>query len=338
MKVFVYPWLLLASVFFSPGKVYADCSGGSGIISTVAVSIPQHISRDEIYRSLDSQSRANMAITCTNMPVGATHITVGIKAYGDDSGITSIYRKIFKLGDSGIGYVVIGVDDTHDEKPITTTADRFWGGNARELYTTEIGPDGTINLNAALRLEFYKIGPIKPGRYSQSVAAAIVAPRGSRIPSVIQEFRFTTGMITINAPTCSVDNSTIPVTLGRITTMQLPYVGSTAAETLFNIPLTCEPKASVFMTLEAGRQGAYDLMQGIIELKRGLNERARDGVGVQILDGKTNMPIHLGEKKYYTTTGTGGPVNIPLKARYYRYGDVRAGVANATATFTMSYE
>ncbi|MDX8000253.1 type 1 fimbrial protein [Xenorhabdus sp. Reich] len=338
MKIFVYPWLLLAPVLFISGEVYAYCAGGNGILSTVEVSIPQHMSEGEIFRSLDSQTRADMAITCTNMPTGTTDMIVGIKAYGVDSGLTSLRRKIFKLGDSGLGYVVAGLDDWDREQFVTTAEDYLLGTNAKVLYGAKIAPDGRKNLSVGLRLTFYKIGPIKPGRYSQPVAAAVVALPESEKPYVNQEFPFTTGMITINAPSCSVNNSTIPVTLGRITTAQLPKVGSTAAETGFNIPLTCEPKAKVYMTLQATERGAYNATQGIINLRSGSKDRAKD-VGVQILDGRTNAPIHLDKKIHYATTGMGGTVNIPLKARYYRYGNnMKTGIANATATFTMSYE
>ncbi|AYA40638.1 fimbrial protein [Xenorhabdus nematophila] len=340
MKIFIYPWLLLASGFFISGEVYADCAGGNGILPTVDV--PIHMSEGEILRSLNSQIQADMAITCTNISLGVKDIIVGIKAYGDDSGRTSLDRKVFKLGDSGLGYVVAGVYNGGREQFVTTTADSFFGVNAKELDSATVGSDGSNNLRVGLRLMFYKIGPIKPGRYSQSVAAAIVAPRESWESSagVTQEFPFTTGMITINAPSCSVNNSIIPVILGRIMATQLPRVGSTAAETRFNIPLTCEPKAKVYMILQATNQGTYDPKQGIINLKIGSNSNDRaEGVGVQILDGDTNTPIHIGEKIHYITTAIGGLVNIPLKARYYRYSnDIKVGIANATATFTMSYE
>ncbi|MEQ1967289.1 fimbrial protein [Xenorhabdus nematophila] len=341
MKIFIYPWLLLASGFFISGEVYADCAGGNGILPTVDV--PIHMSEREILRSLNSQIQADMAITCTNISPEVKDIIVGIKAYGDDSGKTAGNGiKIFKLGDSGLGYIVAGVAGGGGDEFVTTTADSYFGVNAKKLYNETVGSNGRNNLRVGLRLMFYKIGPIKPGRYSQSVAAAIVAPRESWESSagVTQEFPFTTGMITINAPSCSVNNSIIPVILGRIMATQLPRVGSTAAETRFNIPLTCEPKAKVYMILQATNQGTYDPKQGIINLKIGSNSNDRaEGVGVQILDGDTNTPIHIGEKIHYITTAIGGLVNIPLKARYYRYSnDMKVGIANASATFTMSYE
>ncbi|CEE93857.1 conserved exported hypothetical protein [Xenorhabdus nematophila str. Anatoliense] len=343
MKIFIYPWLLLASGFFISGEVYADCAGGNGILPTVDV--PIHMSEGEILRSLNSQIQADMAITCTNISPEVKDIIVGIKAYGDDSGkIAGNGIKIFKLGDSGLGYIVAGVagGGGGGDEFVTTAADRFFGLNAKELDSATVGSNGSNNLRVRLRLGFYKIGPIKAGRYSQPVAAAIVAPYHSAESNVgvTQEFPFTTGMITINAPSCSVNNSIIPVILGRIMATQLPRVGSTAAETRFNIPLTCEPKAKVYMILQATNQGAYDPTQGIINLKIGSNSNDRaEGVGVQILNGNTNTPIHIGEKMHYVTTTTRGAVNIPLKARYYRYSnDMKVGIANATATFTMSYE
>ncbi|MBC8953472.1 fimbrial protein [Xenorhabdus sp. PB62.4] len=333
MKIFIYPWLLLASAFFSFGKVYASCSGGDETLPQAEASIPldapflspidELVVRDSI-----------KTITCENLPADITDISVGIKAYGVFSGNTFKNRKIFKLGNSGLGYTVRGSHNVRENRKYVTDKEVFSGLNTRKIYSEKVQVNGFANLSLALKFDFYKIGPINPGDYtSQLLGAIVIVPnRGGKT----QEFKFTASKITVKVRSCSINDSHIQVPLDTITQMQLPKVGSTAAEKAFDIPLNCDARIKVNMRLQAGSQGVYDAQKGIIKLNPDTN--VASGVGIQILDGKKATPIPLGKKIKYIETTTEGPVTIPLKARYYRYGNVKAGIANATATFTMSYE
>ncbi|OTA17376.1 hypothetical protein Xvie_01228 [Xenorhabdus vietnamensis] len=332
MKVFIYPWLLLASMFFISGKVYADCSGSDETLPQYEGSIPIHA--PFLLRVNEIVINTSKAITCVNLPTGITDIAVGIKSYGIDSGKTTENRKIFKLGNSGLGYTVRGTHNGRGNRKYITGREEISGQNTRKIYSVKVQRNGSANLQLELKFDFYKIGPIIPGNYtSQLLGAVVIAPNhgGEK-----QEFKFTTSMITINTRSCSINDSNIQVSLDSITRMQLPRIGSTAAEKAFDIPLNCDARIKVNMLLLAGSQGAYDFQKGIIKLNP--NANAAGGIGIQILDGKKSTPIPLSKKIEYIETITEGPVNIPLKARYYRYGNVKEGIINATATFTMSYE
>ena len=66
---------------------------------------------------------------------------------------------------------------------------------------------------------------------------------------------------------------------------------------------------------------------------------AFNGIGIQLLDGRSHTPVSFGGDGLELGAATDGSMSLPLKARYYQTGTpIRAGPANATATFTLQYQ
>ncbi|MDC9588795.1 fimbrial protein [Xenorhabdus sp. XENO-10] len=339
MNISISSWLLFVPIFFSPcaGYAYADvsCTAPPQTLDSYEISVPVNVAVGQELEKSDDRLRldASPMITCQGKSLDKTEVVLGIKATGILS--QSIGGKsVFLLGDSGIGYAIRGLTGNPSERKYIKKE-----GNSVKL-TTIAFRDNKEPIKVGIALVFYRIGQVKPGQYpSQPVAIATVNLRnlgGSGLGKSIEVGQFSTGSIVVKSRSCTFNNNPIPVTLESITSMQLPKVGSTAAEKAFDIPLNCDARIKVNMLLLAGSQGAYDFQKGIIKLNPNVN--AASGVGIQILDGNKSTPIPLGKKIEYIETITEGPVNIPLKARYYRYGNVKEGAVNATATFTMSYE
>ncbi|WP_340615152.1 fimbrial protein [Xenorhabdus thailandensis] len=339
MNVSIPSWLLLVAIFLSScaGYAYTDvsCTAPSQTLSSYKISLPVDVPVDQELEKSNDRLRmdASPVIVCQGKSLHKTEAVLGIKAYGVPSKMIN-GRRIFRLGNSGIGYAIRGLTgDPSDRKYIRGN------NNSTALKTVALRDQGG-RMSVGIALVFYRIGQVKPGQYpSQPVATATVTLRnpgesGSNKYSEIG--RFSTGNIVVESRSCAFDNNSIPVTLEPITSMQLPRVGSTAAEKAFDIPLNCHAHIKVNMLLQAGSQGAYNLQNGIIKLNP--NANAARGIGIQILDGKKATPVPLGKKIEYIETRAEGSINIPLKARYYRYGNVKEGIVNATATFTMSYE
>lgn len=89
------------------------------------------------------------------------------------------------------------------------------------------------------------------------------------------------------------------------------------------------------MMLAPGGAGSSNASLGILNLEK--SSDAASGVGVQVL--YNNAPAALNTRILTSITATSGDYNIPLKARYYQnQTSVTPGRADATATFTMTYQ
>ncbi|WP_455851822.1 fimbrial protein [Pantoea endophytica] len=138
----------------------------------------------------------------------------------------------------------------------------------------------------------------------------------------------TTNLITT---TCQVSNPVINVAMGDVNTSIFSRVGSVSPDRNFNIQLNCDPQANVSVTVDAVADTSN--AQGVLSLSA-LPDKA-SGVGIQVL--QNNAAVTFGQAKSIGTSA-GGIYNIPMSARYYQtQGQVSAGKANGTATFTMTY-
>ncbi|CAM3218303.1 fimbrial protein [Xenorhabdus nematophila] len=327
MKVFIYPWLLLTSVFFV-GKVYANCTvnldppGKQEVILSSS-----NISSGESVLSTARQG----TVACT----GVANATHRIQVY-----ILQLNSAEYKLGDSGLAYTV-KVSDKSSSPEYTDTMVK----NAQGFYKNllEIKKDESINIPIELVFSYYKIGKVKAGLYQLNQAFLNISleywddrSQGHILPR--SESGLSSDYITIKVPSCTIGKTVIDVDLPSVTMAQLPVPGSTAAEKEFNIPLTCEADAKVYVTLQKRMQGAVRNHPDIIKNKMGDN--MAKGVGIQILNNKSE-PITLGKKIQYFEKTKAGANFISLIARYYRYADDRhfkTGDVNVSATFTVSYQ
>ncbi|WP_058973775.1 fimbrial protein [Type-D symbiont of Plautia stali] len=143
-----------------------------------------------------------------------------------------------------------------------------------------------------------------------------------------------TGTNNIVPVACSVISTSINVSMGNVLNTAFSGIGSTVATRNFNIPLDCDIQTRVNITLDATRDSSG--AAGVIALNPSPSGITASGVGVQLL--YKNSPVSFGEIITIGSVGTAGTYNVPLTARYYQTTNpVVAGQANATATFTMTY-
>lgn len=132
-------------------------------------------------------------------------------------------------------------------------------------------------------------------------------------------------------PTCTVDTPAIAIPLGDVQASSLGTVGATSPiSPTQNVALSCMGSPSVSMTLQGSQaSGAPD---SVLALKG--EASVAKGIGVQLL--YRNNPLAINTALNLTTVAP-GKLNVPIAARYYRIGDMEAGLANAAATLRFTY-
>lgn len=138
---------------------------------------------------------------------------------------------------------------------------------------------------------------------------------------------------------CSVDagsrNKIVPLGKAPLKSFTAPGAASVAAS--FNIQLNCRAgamKRTAYLQMDATRDPSN--VPGVLQLAQGGSDVAK-GVGIQLRDAANNAvqfgaPMLIGP-------AIDGVYQVPFTARYYQTGpNVTPGVANGTATFTLSYQ
>ncbi|MGT8856205.1 fimbrial protein [Enterobacter sp. 186315] len=145
-----------------------------------------------------------------------------------------------------------------------------------------------------------------------------------------------TGAPTVSIKACTVDNPAINVPLGTTKNTAFTGIGSTANTQTFTVSLTCSQAASAKITLSPGSSGAFNAASGVINLDPSTTGTVATGVGIQLLYNNAAAPLNSAISVGSLTAA--GNLTVPLSARYYQTATkVTGGVANGTATFTMTY-
>jgi major type 1 subunit fimbrin (pilin) len=172
--------------------------------------------------------------------------------------------------------------------------------------------------------------------FMSGIASAAVTVEGGRV-----DFK---GELVVAA--CAVDVSSVDQTinLGQVRTAALDKVGATSAAADFSINLTdCDPSVTT-STETPGVPGTVAVgFYGV--QKDGYGEPAlaitgagaASGIAIVIKD-KTGKAVALDGKAGEKNTLQSGVHSLPFQASYVRTGDLTAGTANATATFSLTYE
>ncbi|MGK4437524.1 fimbrial protein [Yersinia proxima] len=102
------------------------------------------------------------------------------------------------------------------------------------------------------------------------------------------------------------------------------------------IALTCDPTTKYSLQVDGDAEPGH---QGVLKLSPG---SSATGVGVQLLVGKNQAPVEFGKNKQMgiaASSGTNIQEEIDITARYYQTENkATPGTANATASFTMTYQ
>lgn len=128
---------------------------------------------------------------------------------------------------------------------------------------------------------------------------------------------------------CSITNpQTINVAMGSISSEQITQ--NQAPKRSFAINLNCPQGTRVSITAMDSNNTANRTN------KLSLNNNAASGVAIQ-LEQENGQALYLGQAVSFAAN-TAGAVNIPFSARYVATGSIVPGSANATATFTLTYQ
>ncbi|WP_396615920.1 fimbrial protein [Lysobacter soli] len=193
-------------------------------------------------------------------------------------------------------------------------------------------------------LRFYKVGPITQGGSLTGVVAERIfhAPLASSPGFVGLQLVGTGFIIKPSFPTCTVSTPDVIVSLDQKDASDFASVGSTVGEKDFNVSLACsggDPASSTNLHMFLTDQTAQTNQTNVLSLT---SSSTASGVGVQIVNGTT--PVVFGQTLAAPTTDitrnivvNTPTVDIPLKARYVRTGNITPGTLTAIATFTTTY-
>ncbi|MEN5068156.1 fimbrial protein [Achromobacter aegrifaciens] len=196
------------------------------------------------------------------------------------------------------------------------------------------GVDATIGNKGWIHVQLFKISDdTGNGALEEGIYATLYAQDA---PGDSLKVMVTGRTTTIVTPSCSAV-PTPPVRLGKVWKNLFSSVGSTAAEQGFNIKLNCRESKpelnAVYLRMDAKPDASG--APGVIALSPDAN--AATGVGIQLLD-KDRQPVVYGQGALVGMSKD-GVYDVPFHARYYQTaGQVTAGVANGTATFTLEYK
>lgn len=197
-------------------------------------------------------------------------------------------------------------------------------------YSGSMAPPATIWLGNSVRVQLVKTLSNDVGT---GVIAAGTASRAYIGSPKLYYNTVSINRITVNRAACTVTTTSIPVTLGNKTSADFAGVGSTSSDVPFTIPLNCIAGTRVNVTLDGTPDASGS--PGVLALSPSSTDAVANGVGVQVL--YKSAPVTFG-KLIKIGSASGGNYTIPFIGRYYQTADkMTGGLANATATFTMTY-
>lgn len=183
--------------------------------------------------------------------------------------------------------------------------------------------------NQKVRIELISIGGAVPAgvlNYNVPSAFQAVSNNSLTISNIMVQG-------TVITPGCSVNSNNINIALGDYLTTQFDSIGSVTQYKPLNVVLNCNNGTKLNAKINADAENSA---LGTIKLTQASGSAT--GVGVQILDTVSN-PVHLNEKFLVDTITSNGQYNINWKARYIKTSQtITPGIANATATLTLTYE
>ncbi len=246
-----------------------------------------------------------------------------------DSGIT---YSVFNTGTPGVGFIMAlkpSAASSYIPVPVSTPY----------VVLANNGTPRGLSMTMDLKIKFITTAPLSVGNINvPSLLATGGYVLGSTGNTIGQAFSDISGYtITVTANTCSVDvgSTNQMVTLDNVIGNDLPAVGSTAKDKTFNVLLSCQTDVRILAQMN-GTPNPDTGADGVLQVSYPGMPGTSSGVGIQILNGSTPMPIGT---NMLVKMSPGGQESIPFTARYYRtLENVTAGTANAIATLNINYQ
>lgn len=262
-------------------------------------------------------------------------IKAGIKNTGSRASVNWNGEAVFNSNVAGVGFVFEGRSSV-DSNPLPENWIGIASGQS-QVFTLQIshsvGYHPSINDQARIRL--IKTGDITPGTLSGNLGRFIAGTQENGQWSYEIPITFSGGQITTIA--CSVTTPDVNVPLGQHQKAEFSGPGTGTGWQAFNIGLDCDKSARINVQIDAVQDPSN--VAGVMKLDSAPGDMAATGIGVQLFFAPDNSAVQFGQSRYYYTSPNGGTETVQLKARYYQTAaTITAGVANATATFTLTYK
>jgi type 1 fimbria pilin len=308
----------------------ADCSVKSGYaLGTATITLPAALSipRDTVVGSVLYDSNW--------VPTNATYASCsgsGQMSWGYASAMTLVpgYTNVYQTGVSGIGIKVGWVNSTAGPADIDGSKVQAWPNATANYGTNNYGPMGLY------RVQLIVTGPVSTGTFNLPSTLA----QGTYGSALINQLTLANNVEPIMAPACSVQTSSLAITMPQARAAALPDISSTTGDTRFNLSLNCAAPVTIAVTFtDASQPGNTSSTLSLSQASTAA------GVGYQIIYNGTPISYGpdssaIGNVNQFSLGAAreAGIVNFPFSVRYVRTGTMSPGTANALATFTMSYQ
>ena len=275
---------------------------------------------------------------CTNEPPPAlTKQEFGVKSWGTYAMMLS-GRRIYSTNIAGIGYA-IGATSVSN----CNTTGYVDGSNSPDtnldnrIICTTNGLLPNQPVTAQVRIQFYKTAQTTgSGRLTLSGSAGsfILLNTYGAVGWSAESF-VSVASFNVKSVACSVKNTAIAVPMGAIVKRAFKGPGTwpdDANTRSFGIDLACDAGTKINFQIDGSAQ---DASRGILNLTGG--NGSATGVGIQLL--YKDAPLVLSSVINNGVVSGSGNYSIPIKARYYQTAsNITSGTANASATFTLTYQ
>lgn len=192
-----------------------------------------------------------------------------------------------------------------------------------------------FSINTSRDTSYFGGATIDLIKYGPSTTGSLTSGRFARTSygngNGIADFNIVSG--TVQSATCSVSNPSITVPMGNEVKTIFKGISTTGPTKLFNINLICDRGTNLRFRVDGNKVSTNN---SVLSLNSSSGITA-SGIGIQIL--YNSNPLEIGSELALTKNSEGGVYRIPLAARYYQTGvNISSGIANAQATFTMTYK
>ena len=330
---FSYVKILLTIIFLALvaiPEVFAGCSisGNGGNPAKIEFSVP----------ALDVNNDAEPGTIITTLEATSNSISVSCSANGDiwqgftvltnsDLRTDNPLHDVFQTNVPGIGFRAAWANNVNAQLTSGYLITPWHKGSS----IVNRGYVYPIKIHAAI--QFVVTGPVGNGVIDTSKLVA----DWKYDNLVIGQLRFISVPVNIIPGTCDLINKNITVPLDDIGTddFDVNNVSPVVSDDRFSIHIeNCSQDVKVdYRFTSAGSTGITS--NNILNIESGSG--MAEGVGLQILDSNNNVIAFDTEYTVIEKTTLNQNVNIPLKARYIKTGNVKSGLVNSVATFEVYY-
>lgn len=326
-RIFAVAFLLGAGLFFHPASATCTFTGASADQLVVTFTLPSIIRLDPdtpvgtvVYE--DSAESSEITIHCTDED---EWVRKGYLSLTDADAREDVLPGVYKTNVAGIG---IRAAASTERFPSYTEDDivRPW----KNIGKRHGFSDSTSVYRASAQLVV--IGDIEDGDLDTSRLTSEEALGEVTVGGM----RFSPASVRITTNTCNLVDKNIYVPLKTMNAGDFDgQYSEVLTDSNFKIEITqCAAGTKVdYQFTSAGSTGVTD--GNILEIATG--DSAARGVGIQILDKNGTVLNFDQDYTAISSTSAKESIDIPLKARYIKTGEIRAGKVDSVATFEVFY-